>query len=275
MYRKFLLTNKDYDNNKRIRIEPISNATLEAYDKDKGFFTQQEKIDFCLSPFVREPLEVSCEGATQETGFFEINGTWDLELNGSKVLNRASLANIIEELNKSGLEVTIYDEINLSDDFDYLLVNYYWDTPNGQDMDTRTSITDPPRNIEVGWDRASVDDSFLTWGGDNTSSSGTEAVLINLLAVKQAYPNNANIQVLLKAFWYNTVRDGYFDLKFTTFKGGTMSSDNNYSFYNTGGTQLDSFTIKCHTLSEDRAGVPLGTLDIDLVNSKSVFTLIN
>ena len=87
--------------------------------------------------------------------------------------------------------------------------------------------------------------------------------------------DNANIQVLLKAFWYNTVRDGYFDLKFTTFKGGTMSSDNNYSFYNAGGTQLDSFTIKCHTFSEDRAGVPLGTLDIDLVNSKSVFTLIN
>lgn len=54
MYRNFLLSNKDSVNNKRIRIEPISNATLEAYDKEKGFFTQQEKIDLCLSPFVPE-----------------------------------------------------------------------------------------------------------------------------------------------------------------------------------------------------------------------------
>jgi len=57
MYRKFLLSNKDYNNNKRIRIEPVSNATLEAYDNEKGFFTQQEKIDLCLSPFVQEPSE--------------------------------------------------------------------------------------------------------------------------------------------------------------------------------------------------------------------------
>lgn len=77
MYRKFLLSNKDYDNNKRIRIEPISNATLEAYDEEKGFFTQQEKIDFCLSPFVRESLGAPSEGQFDEEAI-EITSGWAL-----------------------------------------------------------------------------------------------------------------------------------------------------------------------------------------------------
>lgn len=58
MYRKVLLVNKNLDANKRIRIETMSNATLYVYDEDTGFFTQQEKFNFCLSPFVPEPSEV-------------------------------------------------------------------------------------------------------------------------------------------------------------------------------------------------------------------------
>lgn len=76
MYRKFLLSNKDYINNKRIRIEPISNATLEAYDKEKGFFTQQEKIDLCLSPFVPE-AQAPPEGQFDEEAIETTSG-WAL-----------------------------------------------------------------------------------------------------------------------------------------------------------------------------------------------------
>ena len=68
----------------------------------------------------------------------------------------------------------------INSDFDYLVVYYSWNERNGIDLDTRTSLTNPPRNIEVGWDKSSSDSTYLVWAGDNTSQGGSESVLINL-----------------------------------------------------------------------------------------------
>lgn len=54
-----------------------------------------------------------------------------------------------------------------------------------------------------------------------------------------------------------------------------MSPDGYYNFLSVDGTLIDNFTITCYTSSQDKDGVPLGTLDIDLVNKKSTFTVLD
>lgn len=48
-------------------------------------------------------------------------------------------------------------DVLVSTDIDNLVLYYSWGEENGINLDTRTSITNPPRNIEVGWDRSSSD----------------------------------------------------------------------------------------------------------------------
>lgn len=161
----------------------------------------------------------------------------------------------------------------INSDFDYLVVYYSWNEKNGIDLDTRTSLTNPPRNIEVGWNRSSSDLTYLEWAGDDTSQGGSESALINLKDIKTDYPNSDKISVMLKAFWYNTLLDGNFVLSYKSFKGGTMSP-NGYSYENTGGVLVDSFSFICHTDSEDRDGDLIGFLNFDLINNKGSLSFV-
>lgn len=276
MYKKFNLTNLDNRVNKRIRIESVDDSALEVYKEELGFYSQVPSLDLCISPFVKEDVEISCEGAVNDTGFLELTGDWTLEVNGIQVRESVPVLDALIYLQNTGdFDIVIGDEINFSGEFDYVVASYTWVEANGTDLDTRTSVINPPRNIEVGWDRAFSDDSFLIWGGDNTSSYGPEAVLIDINALKRVSLGVSNIQILLKAFWFSSVYNGDFNLKFTTYKGGTMSPDSNYSFYNSGGRVVDEFTIQAHTYSQDKAGTPLGYLNIDLDTGVSSFVIIN
>lgn len=161
----------------------------------------------------------------------------------------------------------------INSDFDYLVVYYSWNEKNGIDLDTRTSLTNPPRNIEVGWDRSSSDLTYLEWTGDNTSQGGSESVLINLKDIKTDFPQSNKISILLKAFWYNTILDGNFVLSYKSFKGGSMAP-NGYSHENTGGILVDSFSYRCYTNSADRNGDLIGSLNFDLINNKGSLSFI-
>lgn len=161
----------------------------------------------------------------------------------------------------------------INNDFDYLVVYYSWDEKNGIDLDTRTSLTNPPRNIEVGWDKSSSDSTYLVWAGDNTSQGGSESVLINLKDIKTDFPQSNKISILLKAFWYNTILDGNFVLSYKSFKGGSMAPDG-YSYKNTGGILVDSFSYRCYTNSADRNGDLIGSLNFDLINNKGSLSFI-
>lgn len=162
---------------------------------------------------------------------------------------------------------------DINSDFDYLVVYYSWDEKNGIDLDTRTSLTNPPRNIEVGWDKSSSDSTYLVWAGDNTSQGGSESVLINLKDIKTDFPQSNKISILLKAFWYNTILDGNFVLSYKSFKGGSMAPDG-YSYKNTGGILVDSFSFSCYTDSQDRDGDLIGSLNFDLINNKGSLSFV-
>ena len=273
MQRKFSLKNLSTNQNQRIRLEAIDRATLEKFNEDYEFFEPMSSIDLCLSPNISQ---ISCDGATQSSGVLDIEGQWILDINGNEVPNKTSLLDLIAYLQNTGdFEVEVEDELDFSEEFDYLVVSYSWRSGNGQDLDTRTSIVEPSRNIEVGWARDSADSDYLLWGGDNTAGEGSEAVLINTKDLINDFPNLKSVKVLLKAFWYSSVGDGRFSLNFKTYKGGTMSPDGYYNFLSVDGTLIDNFTITCYTSSQDKDGVPLGTLDIDLVNKRSTFTVLD
>lgn len=272
---KFSIRNKSLNENLRVKIKTLNDSPLSVdnnSDTQYEVYIPNKKYAVCLSP----SYLISCEGAPQNSGFLDISGEWALELNGSKVLSPTSLLDIISYLQNTGdFEVEVEDGLDFSDEFDYIVVTYNWKEGNGQDLDTRTSIIDPPRHIEVGWSRQDSDENYLNWAGDNTALAGGEAVLISIKELVDNFPSQATIKILLKAFWYSSVGDGRFSLNFKTYKGGTMSPDGDYNFINTDGALIDNFTFTCYTSSQDRAGVPLGTLDIDLINKKSTFTVLN
>ena len=164
--------------------------------------------------------------------------------------------------------VTLSNDQNINTDIDHLVLYYSWDEKNGIDLDTRTSIIDPPRNVEVGWDRFSNDLEYLQWAGDNTSSGGSESVLINFKKIRDNYPGQDKIKVMLKAFWYNIVADGRFVVQYKSYKGGEMLVGPGYSYYNEGGSLVDSFSYSCYTSSQDHAGDLIGFLNFDLLNKK-------
>ena len=99
MQRKFSLKNLSTNQNQRIRLEAIDSATLEKFNEDYEFFEPMSSIDLCLSPNVSQ---ISCDGATQSSGFLEIDGQWMLELNGNEVPDKVSLLDLIAYLQNTG-----------------------------------------------------------------------------------------------------------------------------------------------------------------------------
>ncbi|MDH0826570.1 hypothetical protein N5C97_08660 [Acinetobacter johnsonii] len=128
--------------------------------------------------------------------------------------------------------------------FDYAVVRYIWEESGGLDLDTRTLVIDPPRNIAVGWGRFSNDDNFLHWVGDNTSS-GVESVLIDMSSLRKFYPNQKNFVFWFKSFWYSVVNSGNFKLQVETYKGGQMVINNEYNYQNVDGQLLQNLTMDC------------------------------
>ena len=232
---------------------------------------KNELITFCLSS--SEYIAPDCEHATEATGYIDIEGRWDLVLDNIVHLQNATALEISNYLNNTEDFIVTFDtDVEVRSEFDHLVLNYTWDEFNGVDLDTRSSISIPPRNVEVGWSRASNDLEYLTWAGDNTSSGGSESILINLKEIIKDYPSLDKIKIQLKAFWYNTVLDGKFKLSFISYKDGIMTP-NNYTFTNEGGTLVDYFSIDCYTKSQDRNGETIGFLDFDLINNKGNLSL--
>lgn len=128
--------------------------------------------------------------------------------------------------------------------FDYAVVRYMWTEQGGQDLDTRTLIIDPPRNIAVGWNKQGSDEKFLNWVADNTAT-GVESVLIDVSQLKLAYPNKKTFSFLFKAFWYSSVYNGKFTLQVETYKGGRMEIYNNFDYINVGGVSVQSLKLDC------------------------------
>lgn len=148
-------------------------------------------------------------------------------------------------------------------DFDFAVVKYQWSDADGTDLDTRTWLSSPNRSdYKVGWSRLSNDLSYLQWNKDNRGS-GVESVLIDIKSIQQDFPNQKDIAIKMAAFWFSSISSGNVRLQFSLFKGGVMRSDNDFSWVNEGGREVQNITLPTNTqmvISENVNGQLLATL---------------
>lgn len=158
--------------------------------------------------------------------------------------------------------------------FDFALIRYIWGEQNGRDLDTRTAIITPPRNVDVGWDRASTDGAYLTWGGDNQTTTGDEAVIVDFNQLSIDYPTITQFDIRLRCNWYSTRYDGNVQIQFQTYLGGTMQQVGT-DFINVGGTLVNDASIYVNVVSNvqgDVDGSDVGTLTYDSASKTAFFT---
>ena len=162
--------------------------------------------------------------------------------------------------------------------FDYAVIRYIWDTSSGRDMDTRTIITAPPRDVAVGWAKEYADRAYLIWGGDNVTVSGSEDVLLDFKGLKNDYPNQTVFEILLKAFWFAETINGNFKIQFATYKGGEMRQEG-FNFINEGGLLVQSLLIDRHTTENKELngteGMPVAKLTFNTVENKGLLIKID
>ena len=137
--------------------------------------------------------------------------------------------------------------------FDYAVIRYRWKTTDGQDLDTRTCLTNPDRSSHmVGWNRLSADEGYLEWNGDNRTN-GVETILLDVKKTQADYPNQVNIEVDMRAFWYSNRLNGNLDIEFATYKGGTMQKSG-FDFVNTGGNLVQNLKVSTNTQDTNTSG---------------------
>lgn len=139
--------------------------------------------------------------------------------------------------------------------FDYALLKYSWTDANGEDLDTRTAFhatgDSAVDDMWVGWNCLNnvIDGpshEVLTWGGDNTTPSGFESVLIDLKRFADDHPSLTQIKVMMRAYWFYSRLDGNLTIQFQTYLGGVMvpytTSTGQISWNNVGGVLVDDIT---------------------------------
>ena len=141
------------------------------------------------------------------------------------------------------------------------------------DLDTRTQLQIPNRNsITVGWNRAGNDEDYLTWAGDNTAS-GQESILVNMSKLSSDF--GGQIRIEFAGFWYGERKSGQVVLEFTTYKGGSMTTEA-YSWVNQGGTVVQNLSLSCNVVlstdKQDSDGQKLAVLNYDVLSKKGQLT---
>lgn len=188
--------------------------------------------------------------------YFAISRTAFRSVSGFRTLVTATLT--IGESRYAFANLSEYISIKDSNeeelgDFDYAVIRYIWTSANGKDLDTRTRITTPPRNVDVGWSRSQNDLTYLTWGGDNRAD-GVEAVLIDVKSLIANYGSVSEFIIALRAFWYSIVDNGRVKIEFESYKGGTMQKQG-YNFVNVGGVSIQTLSINNKTFVQQPANL--------------------
>ena len=136
-------------------------------------------------------------------------------------------------------------------DFDYMVVEYFFN--DGNDMDTMTYISNPAiMNNDFGSGLpgdyvgtcafAGAPSQFpnngptpyLIYGGDNTGI-GTEAILFDLNEYKNQRPSDTDVELTFTSTWYGTTGSTPVIMRSTMWKGGTPIQDG-YTFINSTAT---------------------------------------
>ena len=158
-------------------------------------------------------------------------------------------------------------------EFDYAVIRYSWGKGDGIDLDTRTSIIKPPRNVIVGWGREITDVIDLQWAGDTTEVIGMEGNLFNFKSLISAYPDVNEFEAVLRALWYSHRVRGNFQIGFKSYIGGYMQVTSEHEWENIGGTVVQSLVISCNIDSRggstENVGINVGIKVAKLIFNKT------
>lgn len=136
------------------------------------------------------------------------------------------------------------------DNFDYIVLRYK-NNSGGTDLDTFTGFADNGLSVDINYDSntnwvgfAGGSSSYITWGGDNTSGGGVEAVLIDFKKLINDFPSvGDSIRVRLHAWWYNSRSTGNVQLELQTWLGGVAPVQSGYDFVKSDGTTVDNILL--------------------------------
>lgn len=178
------------------------------------------------------------------------------------------------------LILDIFD--NTFSNFDFMVIRYNWDPAKGTDLDTRTAVIntgDGADGADVGWSRNNFiysDGSLLLleWGGDNTSSTGPEAVLVYAGNMDSAFPDS-DVDVRLRGNWYGPRLTGNVDITITTYLGGTMSTFAT-DFVNNGGSLVREIVVSANVISnvsDDVDGSDVGVMTYNTTTRNASITI--
>ncbi|MFI5136254.1 MAG: hypothetical protein ACHQIM_00415, partial [Sphingobacteriales bacterium] len=180
--------------------------------------------------------------------------------------------------------------VAIADDFDFMTVKYQWDG-GGTDLDIMVGFenngtTDDGIYVGYGQPNATLPadtvpqtNAYLWWGSDNTTSAGSEDVMVGIKQFVAAHTSLPDVmEVGLYAVWFGTPVTGDFTVELVTWKGGTMSQSGT-DFINTAGTQVSSNTINANTLIQSQAQhtpantYKVGTLQYNRVTLSAVIVV--
>jgi hypothetical protein len=167
-------------------------------------------------------------------------------------------------------------------DADYIALTYQF--TDGLDLDIRTRVVTPnigqtSQGTYLGYARESQWPTsgapILKWSGDNTGT-GFESVLVNLIRFRQLYPNETNIVIDLRAFWWGIKGTNPINVAATLYKGGQMDGPSDYVFTNTTFTSkynINSVSkvINIQTIDVSTSGERVATLTYNLTTNTGTF----
>ena len=185
---------------------------------------------------------------------------------------RAPLS-FMEETDPSTI-TNVCDQVEASQ-ADYFVITYTFN--DGNDLDTRTYTTSPDVGGPIGWDRGGTigTPAYVTWGSDNTGT-GVESVLIDIPQLLVSHPNETEITLDLRAFWYGSIGTEPVVVNVTSYKGGAMVKSG-FSWVNPTATNVyNNFTsssrqITTYTQSSGEPGERIALMTINFVQGNVTF----
>lgn len=151
--------------------------------------------------------------------------------------------------------------IAVLDNFDFLVLRYI-NNSGGTDLDTFTGFADNGLSVDIDYGGNSnwvgfshPTGSYITWGGDNTSAGGVEAVLIDFKQLVTDFPSAPDsIRLRLHAWWYSGRTTGAAQLQLQTWLGGTVPTPSGYDFVKSDGSTVDTVLLDTNVTC-NRAGI--------------------
>lgn len=163
-------------------------------------------------------------------------------------------------------------------DFDYLVLSFVY--TNGTDLDLKVGFMQPTGLSYVGYYGTPIRNSsvvvggktIMRWGGDKTSTGGSEQVLVDLKNFKLAYPNLSTFKIDCGCTWFTTKGTNPVKVSADLYKASSYTLSNLSFIINkpTYKLNVSSFGKVVTTL---KSPTTLATLEYDIPSQTGLFKL--